>query len=80
MVLAICRIAAHRERKNALSGILASLYVLAVAWSTGVQGWELLASNQEGQAQKQAGQLKLPYGVAIFIGVCLSAAGVRIWT
>ena len=80
MVLAILRIAAHRERKNVVLSLLANWYLLATAWSTGVRGWSLLASPGGGHAQEQAGEVSLPYGVAIFIGVCLSAVGVQIWT
>lgn len=80
MVLAILRIAAHHERKSVLAGLLASLYLFVVAWSSGTSPWRLLASTGEGETQEQAGPLSLPYGAAIFIGVCISAAGVRIWT
>jgi Flp pilus assembly protein protease CpaA len=79
MVLALLRIATHHERKNALSGLVASLYLLAIAWSTGPRGWRLLASNEQDPSPPRAGQVTLPYGVAIFIGVCLAAVGARTW-
>lgn len=79
MVLALLRIAAHHERKNALSGLLASLYLLAIAWSTGPRGWKLLASSAQDPSSPQAGQVTLPYGIAIFIGVCLAAVGAGTW-
>jgi Flp pilus assembly protein protease CpaA len=79
MVLAILRIAASRARRNPLSGMLTSLYLFAVAWSSGVHGWGLLTRNEEGRTQEQAGPLSLPYGLAIFIGVCIGAVGVKLW-
>lgn len=79
MVLAILRIAAHRQRRNVLSNMLASLYLLAIAWSTGPRGWKLLASSAQAPSQERAGQVTLPYGIAIFIGVCLAATGARTW-
>jgi Flp pilus assembly protein protease CpaA len=79
MVLALLRIAAHRERKNALSNLLASLYLLALAWSTGPRGWKLLTSNEQSPSPPRTGPVTLPYGVAIFIGVCLAAIGAGTW-
>lgn len=79
MVLAIFRIATRRERKNPLSGMLTSLYLFVAAWCSGARGWGLLARNDQGRTQEQAGRLSLPYGLAIFIGVCIGAVGVRIW-
>jgi Flp pilus assembly protein protease CpaA len=79
MILALLRIAAHPERKNALSNLLASLYLLAISCSTGPRGWKLLTSSEQGTSQQQAGQVTLPYGVAIFLGVCLAAVGAETW-
>jgi prepilin peptidase CpaA len=79
MVLALLRIAASRESQNRWSGTLTSLYLFAVARSSGVHGGGLLTHNEEGRTQEQAGRLSLPYGLAIFIGVCIGAVGVRIW-
>ncbi len=79
MLLAILKIAAHRERKNILSGLVGSSYVLAATWAGGAHGRKLLACIGGGQAQEHAGQVSLPYGVVIFLGVCSAAVGVRIW-
>jgi prepilin signal peptidase PulO-like enzyme (type II secretory pathway) len=79
MVLAILRIAARGERKNPLSGMLASLYLCVAAWSSGAHGWGLVTRNDQDRTQEQTGRLTLPYGMAIFIGVCIGAVGVRIW-
>jgi Flp pilus assembly protein protease CpaA len=79
MVLALLRIAASRKRQSPLSGMLTSLYLCAAAWSSVVHGWGLLTHNEEGRTQEQTGRLSLPYGLAIFIGVCIGAVGVRLW-
>ncbi len=79
MVLALLRIAARRVRQHPLFGMLTS-YLYAAAWSSGVRGWGLLTRSEEGRPQEQAGRLSLPYGLAIFIGVCIGAVGVRLWT
>jgi Flp pilus assembly protein protease CpaA len=78
LILALLRIAAQRAGKNTLSGILASLYVLGIACCTGTRGWRLITETSESPEQRHAGQLTLPYGVAIFVGVC-AAAGVHVW-
>jgi len=79
VILALLKIAAQRERKNVLLGVLAMLYVMGIACCTGVRGWGLLAGTGETPAGRENGQTTLPYGAAVFIGVCL-AAGVQIWT
>ncbi len=79
MVLAILRLAPSWAPRNPLLGMLTSLYLFAVAWSSGVHGWGLLTHNDQGRTHEQVGRLTLPYGMAIFIGVCIGAVGVRIW-
>ncbi|MCU0914642.1 MAG: hypothetical protein MUC88_08775 [Planctomycetes bacterium] len=75
MVLACLRIPGHRERKNTLPGLLVSLYVRAVDWGSGARFLGPPGTGTEGPA----GTLTLPHGMAIFMGVCLGAMGVKIW-
>ncbi len=79
MILAILRIAVSRPCRNPLSSVWTSLYLYTAALSSGVHGWGLLTRNDQGRVQEQTGRLTLPYGMAIFIGVCISAVGVRTW-
>jgi prepilin signal peptidase PulO-like enzyme (type II secretory pathway) len=79
MVLALVSIAARGARKNPLSGMLTSLYLCAAAWSSGARGGGLLTRNDPDRTEEQAGRPTLPYGMAVFIGVCLGAVGVRLW-
>ena len=80
MVLAIVRIAAQGERKNTLSGMLASLYVLAVACGGGMGGRKLWVARDEDGPEGRAKALHLPYGIVIFTGVGIAAVGAAIWT
>jgi Flp pilus assembly protein protease CpaA len=75
MTLALLTMAARRERQNPLGGLLTSLCLFAAAWGNGVRGGALLPRND----QERAGRPALPYGMAIFIGVCAGAVGVRLW-
>jgi Flp pilus assembly protein protease CpaA len=79
MILALLTLAARRECQNLLGGLLTSLYLFAVAWGSGVRGGGLLARDDQGRTPEPAGRLTLPYGMAIFIGVCIGALGVRLW-
>jgi prepilin peptidase CpaA len=79
MAMALLRMATCREWRNPLSGVWTSLYLFAAAWGSGVRGRELLTRNDQGRLQEQTCRLTLPYGMAIFIGVCLGAVGVRLW-
>ncbi len=79
MVLALLTLAARREWHSPLWGLWASLYLLAAAWGSGTRSGRLLPSNEQGPPQERAGRLTLPYGMAIFIGVCVGAVGVKLW-
>jgi prepilin peptidase CpaA len=79
MVMAVLRMATRRAWRNPFAGMWTSLYLFAAAWGSGARRRGLLAHNDEGRVQEQTGPLALPYGMAIFIGVCLGAVGVRLW-
>ena len=77
--LALAKVAAHAERKWIFRNLVTSAYVFMAALAGGREGWRLL-KNDSPQSQRQTGQeLTLPYGTAIFLGVCLSAATVHLW-
>jgi len=79
MVLAFFRLAPRWARRNPISDLQTSFFLWAAAWSSGARGRGLLTRIDQGRTQEQTGRLTLPYGMAIFIGVCLGAAGVRLW-
>lgn len=79
MILALLTLAARRECRNLLGGLLTSLYLFAAAWGSGLRGGGLLARSDQDRIPEPAGRLTLPYGTAIFIGVCAGAVGVKLW-
>jgi prepilin peptidase CpaA len=80
IVLAIVRMLAHRQRRTLFRNMWATLYVFVVAVCSGPRGWRLLRGDPREDATGQALQATIPYGVPIFIGVCLGAGVVRLWT
>ena len=74
MVLAVTKAMAKRSLIPVLSGVLASVYVFMVSLATRFR------TRQSGACQVAAGSpegLSIPYGVAIFAGVC--AGGGILW-
>jgi Flp pilus assembly protein protease CpaA len=71
-LLAVSRVMAHRERKTVVGALIASIYVYVVAFSSGPAGWRLLKAPSENPSAAPTQQLTIPYGVAIFVGVCVA--------
>ncbi len=80
-VFGLLRILAHRQRGAALGNLYAWLYVLLVAACSGGKGWALLKMEMGEEKSGMGGGLRLtiPYGPAIFIGVCIGAGVVYLW-
>jgi Flp pilus assembly protein protease CpaA len=73
------RIMAHRERKRLFGNLFASLYVLGVAVASSLKGGSVFRTNS-GEHQADAGpKAPIPYGPAIFVGVCVGALVVQPW-
>ena len=79
-VVAMLRVLAHRRRKLLLARIGAVIYVGMIALCSGRRGWTLLRRNPEEAKEMQTAGLMMPYGLAIFIGVCIGAMWVKTWT
>ena len=75
----LLRILAHRGRSSALARIAAALYVMMVALCSGRKGWSLLRAEPQQKTAAQKKGLTIPYGPAIFIGVCIGAIVVHSW-
>jgi prepilin peptidase CpaA len=75
MILALLTMAGRRARQSPPWNLLTSLCLFAAAWGSGARGGAFLPRDD----QEQAGRLTLPYGMAIFIGVCAGAVGVKLW-
>jgi prepilin peptidase CpaA len=74
--LALLRIAVHGQRGRLFRNLFASLYIYTLALTNGRSGWELLKQEQTDEDPQQ---VTIPYGVAIFLGVCLGAIVVHVW-
>lgn len=75
----LLRILAHRGRRSALGRIAAALYVMLLALCSGRKGWSLLRAEPQNDAAAQNKGLTIPYGPAIFVGVCIGAIVVHSW-
>jgi prepilin peptidase CpaA len=78
-VLAVLRVIAHAQRTVIFRNLAVSLYVFMGALAAGRGGWHLLKDNSQSSANEKDGEVTLPYGTAIFLGVCLGAIVVHIW-
>lgn len=80
-VLAILRIVAHRNRRMLLARVGTLAYVLMVGLCSGQRGLSLLMTkeNETQSEEPQTPGATMPYGPAIFIGVCISAIWVHAW-
>jgi hypothetical protein len=79
MILALLTMAARRERRSPPGGLLTSLCLFGAAWGDAARGAGCLPRHGQDGARGQTGRLTLPYGTAIFIGVCAGAVGVKLW-
>ncbi len=80
-VLGLLRIFAHRNRWSAIGSLYAWLYALMVGACSGRKGWALVKAELDREAGGMEGGrgLTIPYGPAIFLGVCIGAIGVHSW-
>jgi Flp pilus assembly protein protease CpaA len=78
-VLALFKIALHRRRWAIFRNLGLSLYVYLVSCAGGAGGWNVLKTSPEEQRHETSGQVTIPYGLAIFLGVCLGAMVVYLW-
>jgi Flp pilus assembly protein protease CpaA len=78
-LLAFLRIVLHHGRRTLLRNLGISLYIYLTAFASGGGSWNLLKVSPEERSYEEANAVTIPYGAAIFVGVCI-AAGVQIWT
>jgi len=79
MVLAVLRVLAHGQRRVAGVGSLTALYVQVVEFCLRLKGLRRPEQEKDAPASHKTGSLTLPYGIAIFIGVCVGGLGNLIW-
>ncbi len=78
-VFGLARMLAHGRRRMLLGNMWASLYVLMVALCGGPGAERPLSHVPDEVSSGQATKTTVPYGVPIFIGVCLGAILVHGW-
>jgi len=78
-VFALARMLAHGRRRMLLGNMCASLYVLMVALCGGPGGGRPMKDMPVEAPAARATKTTVPYGVPIFLGVCLGALLVHIW-
>lgn len=71
-ILALLRMITLKERRSLFINLFGTLYLLLVALLSGKKGWKLLRADPKDQNKALTAGATIPYGVAIFIGVCLS--------
>ena len=79
-VLGLLTLAARGQLTPALHRIGASSYVMLIALCSGRKGWEIVKPEPDAPAQVVDRRLTMPYGPAIFIGVCIGACLVHSWS
>lgn len=77
-LMAAFRIALRRERWPLLQNLLATLYLCTVALVAGRGTWRPLGDRGNDSGFAESGPVTIPYGVAIFLGVCLAAVVVQV--
>lgn len=79
-VFGLVDIALKRRLRPAFARIGSAFYVMGLALCSGRKGWELIKPDPDAE-NTEAGdeRLKMPYGPAIFVGVCIAALWVRVW-
>ena len=76
---AVLRVLAHPRRRMICSDLAASLYLYGIALMSGRKGLAIVRTEPQEQVDFDGRQVTIPYGVAIFVGVCLAALTVHLW-
>ena len=74
-VLAVAKAISNKQLKLVLTSVFVSFYAFIIF----LMGQKKLPPARDGNDVKRSGSLELPYGVAIFAGVCAAALIVGIW-
>jgi Flp pilus assembly protein protease CpaA len=78
-VFGLINIALKGQLRPALARIGAAFYVMIVALCSGRKGWQLIKPDPDGVSKCGDARLTMPYGPAIFVGVCIGAFLVHSW-
>ncbi len=78
-IFGLLNLTANRQLVAGFGRIGAAFYVRMVALRAGQKGWALPKLDIDREGQPQDRRLTIPYGPAIFIGVCIAAFVVHSW-
>jgi prepilin peptidase CpaA len=78
-LLALAQICAHHAQRTLLRQAGISLYLGLIALAGGGRLRDVVATNDPEGLDESARNLTLPYGLAIFLGVCLAWLVVQLW-
>jgi len=76
---ALLRVLAHPQRGTLCSNVASSMYLYGLALMSGRKGLAMIKTEPQEQANFDGRQVTIPYGAAIFVGVCLAAITVHLW-
>jgi Flp pilus assembly protein protease CpaA len=79
VLLGVLNLATKRQLAAGLGRIGVSFYVVMVALCGGRRSWALLKPELDDEPPTPDRRLTIPYGPAIFIGVCIGAITVHLW-
>ncbi len=75
----LLNLAIRKQLFAGLGRIGASFYVMLAALCSGRRGWAVIKPDPEQSAEIVDRRLTIPYGPAIFVGVCVGAFVVHLW-
>ena len=76
----LLRILAHKRRLSLLANVGRMMYLFLLALCSGRQGFALLRTDTDESEEASKLEVTMPYGPAIFIGVCIGALWVHVRT
>lgn len=76
---ALLRVLAHPQRRTLCSNLASSMYLYGIALMGGRKGLAIIRTEPQDEANFDGRQVTIPYGAAVFVGVCLAAIMVHLW-
>jgi prepilin peptidase CpaA len=85
-IFGMIKMSAEKSLRRRLGGMFAGMYVFLVTARSGKKNWDLLRAESNRQddeknenENRHGSEAMMPYGPAIFLGVCIGALVVYLW-
>jgi len=85
-IFGLIKMLAEKSLRRRMGGMFAGMWVFLVTAGSGKKDWDLLRAEPERQGEQENEQenrhgpeAMMPYGPAIFLGVCIGALVVYLW-